>query len=184
MYETMSVWETQPALAAQSELMTDFANVWQTADTRLDRRFDPDPVRDMKTSAASDFTVRGPTLAAHAFNAGLVDECHLFVHPVLVGQSKPASPSDARAQLELPEEHGFGNGVVYLRYRTRADPPGGSAPSLRFDDPNRAASQATNNGCWKRRSRRRSRSSIGPSVRHRFSSRSMLSASAFAYRYR
>jgi dihydrofolate reductase len=82
-------------------------------------RFDPDSVRDMKASAASDFTVGGPTLAAHAFNAGLVDECHLFTYPVLVGQGKPAFLSDARAQLELLEEHRFGN-VVYLRYRAQS----------------------------------------------------------------
>jgi dihydrofolate reductase len=133
LYESMAVWETQPALAAQSELMADFANVWQTADkivysttlpvvstarTRLERRFDPDAVRDMKASAASDLTVGGSTLAAHAFDAGLVDECQLFMHPVLVGQGKPAFPSDARIQLELLEEHRFGNGIVYLRYRT------------------------------------------------------------------
>ena len=134
LYETMAVWEADPSLADRSELMADFAQVWQTADkivysttlntvstanTRLERRFDPDSVRDMKTSAASDFTVGGATFAAHAFNAGLVDECHLFVYPVLVGQGKPAFP-DARAQLELLEEHRFGNGVVYLRYRTQS----------------------------------------------------------------
>jgi dihydrofolate reductase len=94
MYETMAVWEVDPTLAAQSELMADFA--------------------------ARDFTVGGPTLAAHAFNAALVDECHLFICPVLVGQGKPAFPSDAPAQLELLEEHRFGNGVVYLRYRTQS----------------------------------------------------------------
>jgi dihydrofolate reductase len=134
MYETMAVWETQPALAAQSELMADFANVWQTADkivysttlhvstanTRLERRFDLDSVRGMKTSAASDFTVGGPTLAAHAFNAGLVDECHLLIYPILVGQGKPAYPNDASGQLELLEEHQFGNGVVYFRYCTQS----------------------------------------------------------------
>jgi len=135
MYETMAVWETQPALAAQSELMADFANVWQaadkivysttlhavsTADTRLEHRFDPDSVRDVKTSAARDLTVGGPTLAAHAFAAGLVDECQLFVHPVLVGDGKPAFPRDARLQLELLEEHRFGSGVVHLRYRTQS----------------------------------------------------------------
>ncbi len=135
MYETMAVWETEPALAAESELRADFANLWQaadkivysttlpvvsTADTRLERRFDPDAVRDMKTAAASDLTVGGPTLAAHAFKAGLVDECQLFIHPVLVGGGKPAFPSDARVQLELLEEHRFGNGVVNLRYRTQS----------------------------------------------------------------
>jgi dihydrofolate reductase len=134
LYETMAVWETDPALAAESELMVDFANVWQTADkivysttlgvvstanTRLERRFDPDSVREMKASAATDLTVGGATLAAHAFNAGLVDECQLFMYPVLVGAGKPAFPSDAHVQLELLEEHGFGNGVVYLRYRTQ-----------------------------------------------------------------
>jgi dihydrofolate reductase len=135
MYETMAVWETQPALAAQSELRADFANVWQAADkivysttlpavstanTRLERRFDPDSLRDLKTSAASDLTVGGPTLAAHAFAAGLVDECQLFIYPVLVGQGKPAFPRDARIQLELLEEHRLTNGVVHLHYRTRS----------------------------------------------------------------
>jgi dihydrofolate reductase len=131
LYETMAVWEADPTLAAQSELMADFASVWQAADkivysttltgistsnTRLEGRFDPDPVRQMKTSATSDLTVGGATLAAHAFNAGLVDECQLFMHPVLVGEGKPAFPSAARVQLDLLEEHRFGNGVVHLRY--------------------------------------------------------------------
>jgi dihydrofolate reductase len=132
LYETMAVWETEPALAAESELMADFANVWQAADkivysstldavstanTRLERTFDPDSVRDLKTSATSDLTVGGATLAAHAFNAGLVDECQLFVHPVVVGGGKPAFLSDSGIELELLEEHRFGSGVVNLRYR-------------------------------------------------------------------
>lgn len=135
MYETMAVWETQPELAAQSELMADFANVWQgahkivysttlpvvsTANTQLERRFDPDSVRDMKTSAARDLTITGPTLAAHAFNAGLVDECQLFMHPVLVGEGKRAFPRDARIQLELLEERRFSNGILHLRYRIQS----------------------------------------------------------------
>jgi dihydrofolate reductase len=113
--------------------MADFANVWQAADkivysttlqdvstakTRLEHRFDPDSVRAMKTSAASDLTVGGPTLAAHTFNAGLVDECQLFIHPVAVGGGKPAFPRDARIRLELLEQRRFSNGVVNLHYRT------------------------------------------------------------------
>jgi len=135
MYETMAVWETDPTLAAQSELMADFANVWRAADkivysttlhavstanTRLERNFDPASVRDVKSSAASDLTVGGSTLAAHAFNAGLVDECQLFVHPVVVGGGKPAFPLDGRLELELLDEHRFENGVVNLRYRLRS----------------------------------------------------------------
>jgi len=138
LYETMAVWETQPALAAESELRADFANLWCAADkvvysttlpvvsttnTRLEHRFDPDSVRDMKASAASDLTVGGAALAAHAFNAGLVDECQLFVHPVLVGAGKPAFPTNTRIQLELLEEHRFGDGVVNLRYRVDSEGP-------------------------------------------------------------
>jgi dihydrofolate reductase len=51
--------------------------------------------------------------------AGLVDECHLFIVPVLVGGGKPSPPSDTRAELELLDERRFGNGVVYLRHRVR-----------------------------------------------------------------
>jgi dihydrofolate reductase len=133
MYETMAVWETDPTLTAQSELMADFARVWQAADkvvysttlheasttkTRLEHDFDPDALRDMKRSASSNLTIGGPTVTAHAFDAGLVDECHLFVYPVLVGGGKPAFPSDVNVQLQLLEERRFANGVVYLRYRT------------------------------------------------------------------
>src|SRR5918995_171105 len=132
MYETMAVWESDATLAAQSEPMADFARVWQaankvvysttlravsTARSRLERSFDPDSVRDMKRSATGDLTVGGANLAAHAFNGGLVDECHLFIYPVLVGGGKPALPRDTRAELELVDERRFASGVVYLRYR-------------------------------------------------------------------
>ena len=132
LYDTMAVWETDPALAAQSELRADFANMWQaankvvysttlkavsTAKTRLAHDFDPASVRDMKASATSDLIVGGAHLAAHALKAGLVDECHLFIRPILVGGGKPALPSDTRAELELLDDRRLSNGVVYLRYR-------------------------------------------------------------------
>ena len=131
MYETMAVWETDPTLVAQSELTSDFARVWQaankvvysttmhevaTANTRIERSFDPDAIADLKASAAKDLTVGGPNLAAHAFRAGLVDECHLFIGPVFVGAGKSALPGDMRADLELLDERRFGSGVVYVRY--------------------------------------------------------------------
>ena len=132
MYETMAVWETDGALAAQSGLMGDFANVWHAADkvvysttlaavstanTRLERHFETDAVHDMKAATGSDLIVGGPNLAAQAFKAGLLDECHLFVWPVVLGGRKPALPTDTRADLELLDERRFSNGVVYLRYR-------------------------------------------------------------------
>ena len=132
LYEAMAVWETDPAVATESDLRSDFAQVWQaankvvysttlhevsTARTLIERNFEPDAVRDLKASAAEDLTVGGANLAAHAFRAGLVDECHLFIGPVFVGAGKPALPRDTRADLELLDERKFGNGVVYVRYR-------------------------------------------------------------------
>ena len=132
LYETMAVWETDPALAAQSDLMADFATAWQaaskvvysttlatvsTANTRLERHFNPTAVRELKAAASSDLTIGGANLAAQALKAGLVDECQLFVWPLAVGGGKPALPTDTRVDLELLDERRFGNGVLLLRYR-------------------------------------------------------------------
>ena len=88
-----------------------------TANTRLERRFDPRAVHDLKATASWDLLVGGPTLAAQALEAGLVDELQLFVWPVVLGGRKPALPADTRADLELLDEHRFSNGVLHLRYR-------------------------------------------------------------------
>lgn len=132
LYETMSVWETNPALAEQSDLTADFASAWRaaekvvysttltavsTADTRLERDFEPATVRDLKAAATRDLTIGGANLAAQAFAAGLVDECQLFVWPMIVGGGKPALPTGIRTSLELVDERRFDNGVVNLRYR-------------------------------------------------------------------
>ncbi len=142
MYETMAVWETDPTLADQSPVMRDFAESWRAADkvvysgtleavptarTRIERAFDPEAVREMKASAGQDMLVGGPNIAAQAFGAGLVDECHLFVTPVVVGGGKRFLPSDVRLELELLDERRFGNGMVYLRYRTKTRGDGSSA---------------------------------------------------------
>lgn len=132
MYETMAVWETDPALAARSGLMSTFADVWQAADkvvysttlaavstanTQLERHFDPGAVRNLKAAASSDLIVGGPNLAAQALKAGVVDECQLFIWPIVLGGGKPALPTDMRAELALLDQHRFSNGVVHLRYR-------------------------------------------------------------------
>ena len=142
MYETMAGWETDPALAEGSPLTRDFAELWQAADkvvysrtleaaptarTRIERNFAPEAVRQMKASAGQDMLIGGPNIAAQAFGAGLVDECHLFVTPVVVGGGKRFLPSDVRLELELLDERRFGNGMVYLRYRTKTRGDGFSA---------------------------------------------------------
>jgi dihydrofolate reductase len=133
MYEVMVAWETAHTFADQRPVMLDFAELWQAADkvvysrtleeassarTQIERDFDPDAVRQMKAAADRDITVGGPDLAAHAFRAGLIDECHLFLTPIIVGGGKRALPDKARVQLELLDERRFGNGVVYLRHHT------------------------------------------------------------------
>ena len=92
--------------------------VW-TPRTRLERAFDPEAVRRLKDDADRDLSVSGPGLAQHAFRAGLVDEVHLFVCPVVVGGGKPGLPRDVRLDLELLDERRFANGVVHLHHRTR-----------------------------------------------------------------
>jgi dihydrofolate reductase len=134
LYELMAVRETDPAAAAQSPGTREFAQIWQAADklvysrtlpaaattrTRIEPDFDPQAVRQLKAATGRDLTVGGPTLGAQAITAGLVDEVHLFVWPVALGGGKPFLPNRARLQLELLDERRFGNGVVYLRYRTQ-----------------------------------------------------------------
>lgn len=131
LYETMAVWETDPAFAAASELMADFARVWQeadkivysttldrvlTANSKLERQFDAESVRTLKETASRDIMVGGANLAAQAFKAGLVDECHLFICPVILGGGKPALPSDLRTELKLLDERNLDSSVIYVRY--------------------------------------------------------------------
>ena len=133
MYEVMLYWDTAHTLADQPPFMQYFAQIWQTADkivysktldtvssarTRIERDFDPEAVRHMKVGAGGDISVGGPDLAAQAIKAGLVDEYHLFVAPIMVGGGKQSLPNNVRLKLELLDERRFGNGVVHLHYRT------------------------------------------------------------------
>jgi dihydrofolate reductase len=133
MYEVMVFWERAHTLPDQSPSVQDFAQIWQAADkvvysttlegvssarTGIERAFDPDAVRQMKASARHDITVGGPDLAGQAIKAGLVDELHLFVAPIIVGGGRQSLPNDIRLELDLVDERRFGNGVVYVRYRT------------------------------------------------------------------
>jgi dihydrofolate reductase len=134
MYESMMVWETDPNLAAESPLRRDFAEMWQAANkivysktletvstrkTQLERSLDPEAIRQLKEAVEQDILIGGAELAAHAFRSGLIDECHLFLMPIIVGGGKQSLPDNVRLELELLDERRFGSGVVFLRYRTR-----------------------------------------------------------------
>lgn len=137
LYEVMAGWETAHTRPDQSPLMLDFAHIWQAADkivysrtlqtastarTRIEREFDPEAVRQLKARAGSDITVGGADLAGQAIKAGLVDECHLLITPIVVGGGTRSLPGDVRLRLELLDERRFGNGVVHLRYRPASGP--------------------------------------------------------------
>jgi dihydrofolate reductase len=134
MYEVMVAWET---MADPEPVMRDYTEIWQAAEkvvysttlaavssarTRIERDFDPDTVRALKASSERGLSIGGPTLAAEALRAGLVDEVQLFLSPIAVGGGNPALPDRMRVQLELLDERRFDGGVVYLRYSTRGAP--------------------------------------------------------------
>ena len=135
MYETMAVWETPDVLpGTKTPADLDFARIWQTtekivysrslqsvstAKTRVERDFVPQAVRDLKAQSPHDISVSGPNLAVQAIRAGLVDEIHLFLIPIILGGGKPVLPRNARINLELLDEHRFADGWVYLRYRVK-----------------------------------------------------------------
>ncbi|WP_426566309.1 dihydrofolate reductase family protein [Angustibacter sp. McL0619] len=133
MYEVMVAWKDMD-VTGQSDVVVDYAGIWRAADkvvysstlprpaserTRVERQFDPVAVRRLKESAERDLSVGGPELAGHALRAGLVDECHLLIVPVVVGGGRRSLPDDVRFGLELVDERRFANGVVHLHYRTR-----------------------------------------------------------------
>ena len=133
LYEVMTGWETMHTLPDQTPQTLDFAAIWRAAEkvvysrtletvssarTRIERDFAPGAVRQMKAEAERDISIGGATLADEAIRAGLVDELHLIVNPIVVGGGTPSLPDGVRWELDLLDERRFANGVVYVRYRT------------------------------------------------------------------
>jgi dihydrofolate reductase len=136
LYETMAYWDA-PVEGYPPE-HRDFAQVWQKAEkvvfsrtlttatthnTRVERDFGLEAIRKLKQESAHDIFIGGAELAGFALEADLVDECHLFLHPVIVGGGKPAFRAALRRNLELLETRRFGTGVVHVRYRVRGGTP-------------------------------------------------------------
>jgi dihydrofolate reductase len=134
MYETMAYWDAAGSGADQSAGAGEFADLWRAAEkvvysrtlesvtsskTRIEREFDPGVVRRLKQTSPADITVGGAELAGQAIAMDLVDECHLFLNPIVVGGGKPAFRHGVGARLELLEQRRFRNGVVHLNYRVR-----------------------------------------------------------------
>ena len=133
-YEVMTVWETPEVIPDPTPTMIEFGRIWQAADkivysksleagstpkTRIEREFVPQVVRDLKAQRPHDISVSGPNLAAQAIRAGLVDEYHLLIVPMMLGGGNPILPNNVRLKLDLLDERRVGKGWVYLRYGTQ-----------------------------------------------------------------
>jgi dihydrofolate reductase len=136
LYETMAYWDA-PVEGCPPE-HRDFARVWQKAEkivfsrtvtgatarnAHVERDFDLEAIRKLKRESELDIIIGGAELAGLALEADLVDECHLFLNPVIVGGGKPAFRAALRRNLELLETRRFGTGVIHLRYRIRGGAP-------------------------------------------------------------
>ena len=136
LYETMAYWDG-PVEGYPPE-HRDFARVWQKAEkivfsrtltgattrnTRVEREFDREAVRTLKRESEHDIIIGGAELAGRALDADLVDECQLFLNPVIVAGGKPAFRAGFRRNLELLDTRRFGTGVIHVRYRIRGRTP-------------------------------------------------------------
>ena len=132
LYEVMVYWETAPTEGTGID--HDYARIWRAADkvvysrtleqvaserTTLERDFDPAAVARFVAAAERDVSVGGPTLAAEALRAGIVDEVALFRVPVVVGGGTASLPEGVRLELELLDSRRFAGGTTFTRYAVR-----------------------------------------------------------------
>ena len=134
LYETMTYWDAPEE--SYPPAYREFARLWQklekivfsrtlagaaSRNARVERDFDAAAIRKRKEESPHDISIGGAELASLALDADLVDECHLFLHPVIVGGGKPAFRPGFGRNLELLETRRVGTGVVYVRYGVGSD---------------------------------------------------------------
>jgi dihydrofolate reductase len=135
MYEIMKVWDTIPT-DGDSEAMNDYAKMWRDtkkivystsltdvaiANATLERSFDPNTIQELVAKSDKDFDIGGPNIAAQAIKAGIVDEYHQIIVPIIIGGGNYWLPKDAKSKLELVDMRKFENGFVHLQYNKSLD---------------------------------------------------------------
>ncbi|MFG2528789.1 dihydrofolate reductase family protein [Streptomyces sp. NPDC048516] len=116
MAEFAGIWRDTPKIV--------FSRTLERADwnTTIMREVVPEEIRALKAQPGGDLALGGADLAAAFMAHGLIDEYHVYVHPVLIGRGKPLFPAtDATTFLRLAGTRAFGNGVVLLHYRRAED---------------------------------------------------------------
>lgn len=131
-YELMDYWDTADLDGDISPEEAEFARLWRGTDkvvysttldavhhprTRLERRFEPEAVRDLVARTEGDVFVGGAELAGVAMRAGLVDDVWTFLVPTVIGGGAPMFPAGTRLALDLVERHRFKSGAVGMHYR-------------------------------------------------------------------
>lgn len=138
MYETMKVWDDIPTegtggpMDGPSEAMNGFARIWRAAkkivysttindvtiaNASVERSFDPLAIQKLVAGSDKDFGIGGPHLAAEAIKAGIVDEYHQIIVPIIIGSGNYWLPKDVNIKLKLVDLRKFKNGFVHLQYR-------------------------------------------------------------------
>jgi dihydrofolate reductase len=137
LYETMKVWDDAPTegiggiIDDPSPAMNDYAKIWKAAkkivystslskvdivNTTIERSFDPDVIQKLVAESDKDFDIGGPNLAGQAIKAGIVDEYHQIIAPIIIGGGIPWLPKDASIKLKLTDMRKFENGFVHLQF--------------------------------------------------------------------
>ncbi|QEU89957.1 dihydrofolate reductase family protein [Streptomyces kanamyceticus] len=125
------VWPDADADPSNSEPMREFAGIWRDMPkyvfsrtlekagwhTTILREVAPEEIRAIKEQPGGDLALGGAGLAASFLRHGLIDEIHVYVHPVVIGRGTAMfQAADVHADLRLAGTRTFGNGVVLLRY--------------------------------------------------------------------
>jgi dihydrofolate reductase len=137
LYETMKVWDDIPTegtggpMDGPSKAMNDYAKLWRAANkivystslaevtkanATIERSFDPSAIQKLVAESDKDFDIGGPHLAADAIKAGIVDEYHQIIAPVMIGSGNHWLPKDVKNKLKLVDLRKFENGFVHLQY--------------------------------------------------------------------
>lgn len=133
MFETLRIWETIP-VDGSNEGMNRFAKIWKeankivysnsfenvtTANTKIEHAFKPEELNKYINKSDKDFNIGGPQLASQAIKAGIIDEFHQIINPIILGGGSCWLPKEYQAGLELVELNKFKNGCVHIEYKLK-----------------------------------------------------------------
>ncbi len=87
--------------------------------TKLIKEINAEEILKIKNQPGKDMALYGSgSIVSTLTNLGLIDEYHLFVHPIVLGTGKPLFKNvKERHNLKLVNAKAFKNGVVLLDYQ-------------------------------------------------------------------